>query len=283
MLYQDKKTYPRVFGLGNERLSSWSALRLAVQKFNTKIWYQLVSLKAPDDLTFMNFGYAAPHELGHTLELESSEESNRFPTQLYNRVASAVDLRGKDVLEVGSGRGGGSAFVGKHLGPRSMTGVDFCAKAVAFCQKRHGNESLTFQRGDAENLPFAPESFDAVVNVESCHCYVSVDRFLGQVAHVLRPGGHLLFADVGPKAYVDALREQLIRSGLVLVEEENITPNVIRALEFTSDRNRASIQKEVPRGFRSIFRNFAGVHGTPVFDAFCSEEWRYMRYVLQKP
>jgi ubiquinone/menaquinone biosynthesis C-methylase UbiE len=164
-----------------------------------------------------------------------------------------------------------------------MTGVDFCAKAVAFCQKRHGNKTLTFEHGDAESLPFAAESFDAVVNVESCHCYVSVDRFLGQVTQVLRPGGHLLFADDGPKAYVDALREQFTRSGLVMVEEENITPNVIRALEFTSDRNRASIQKEVPRGFRSIFRNFAGIHGTPVFDAFCTEEWMYMRYVLQKP
>jgi ubiquinone/menaquinone biosynthesis C-methylase UbiE len=283
MLYKDKKTYPRVFGLGDERPSFWTRFRLAFQKFNTKIWYQLVSLKAPGDLTFMNFGYAAPDSGGHTLELEGAEEGNRYPTQLYNRVASAVNLRGKDVLEVGSGRGGGSAFVEKHLGPRSMTGMDFCGKAVAFCQKRHGNETLSFRRGDAENLPFPAESFDAVVNVESCHCYVSVDRFLGQVAQVLRPGGHLLFADVGPKPYVDALREQLSRSGLLMIEEEDITPNVIRALEFTSNRNRASIQKEVPPGFRTMFRNFAGIHGTPVFDAFCTKEWMYMRYVLQKP
>ena len=50
--------------------------------------------------------------------------------------------------------------------------------------------------GDAESLPFGDEMFDAVVNVESSHCYGSTPAFLAQVKRVLRCGGHFLFADL---------------------------------------------------------------------------------------
>jgi ubiquinone/menaquinone biosynthesis C-methylase UbiE len=282
MLYKKKKTYPRVYGLGTERVSVWLRARLALQKRVTRAWYQYLSHKAQADLTFMNFGYAhADTEVGR-LALEAVDERNRQTIQLYNRVTSAVDLRDKDVLEVGSGRGGGAAFVHKYLDPRSMTGVDFCAKAVAFCERTHGREGLSFCKGDAERLPFPADSFDALVNVESCHCYISVDRFLEQVVRVLRKGGYFLFTDMGPKPYVDALRLQLARCGLAMVEEEVITQNVIRALEITSERNTAQINREVPRGLRKAFSNFAGVKDTPVFEAFQSGEWEYVRFVLCK-
>ena len=242
-----------------------------------------MSLLAQDDLTFLNYGYATTDSGAATLRLEAVDEANRYPIQLYHRVASAVDLRGKDVLEVGSGRGGGAAFVKRYLHLRSMTGVDFCGKAVAFCRRCHAHDKLSFIRGDAENLPFPAEFFDAVVNLESCHCYTSVDRFLAQVARVLRRGGHLLFADVGPKPYIDTLREQIAQCGLSIEEEEDITPAVVRALEITSEQNRKGIQEQVPLGLRSSFRNFAGIRDTPVFAACGSGEWVYVRYVLKKP
>jgi ubiquinone/menaquinone biosynthesis C-methylase UbiE len=231
----------------------------------------------------MNFGYAPTDSGALALKLDAEDERNRQSIELYHRVAGAVDLRGREVVEVGSGRGGGSAFVLKYFQPRSMTGVDFVGKAVAFCKRRHGLKGPSFIHGDAENLPLAAESCDAVVNVESCHCYSSVDRFLQQVARVLRPGGYLLLADVGPKASVDALREQLGQCGLAMVEEENITPNVHRALELNSETNRAWIEEKVPARLRSIACNFAGIKDTPVFEAIRTGEWKYLRFVLQKP
>ena len=41
--------------------------------------------------------------------------------------------------------------------------------------------------GDAESLPFADRSFDAVINVEASHAYPHFPRFLAEVARVLRP------------------------------------------------------------------------------------------------
>ena len=48
-------------------------------------------------------------------------------------------------------------------------------------------------QGDAQDLPFPDESFDAVINVEASHIYPNFERFLGEVARVLRPGGHFLY------------------------------------------------------------------------------------------
>jgi ubiquinone/menaquinone biosynthesis C-methylase UbiE len=282
VVYKDRKTYPRIYGLESGGPNLWQGARLAFQKLTTRVWYQLVSLQAKEDLTFMNFGYASTDATDSPLQLEAVDECNRNTIQLYHRVVNAVDLRGKDVLEVGSGRGGGSAFISKYHHPHSMTGVDFCGKAIRFSNRYHGREGLSYKEGDAEDLPFAPDSFDAVVNVESCHCYISVDRFLEQVARVLRSGGHLLFTDMGPKPYVDALRGQLKRCSLSIIEEEDIGPNVVRALELTSAVNRVAIKDQVPLGLRRTFSNFAGIQDTPVFEALRTGEWEYVRFVLQK-
>ena len=255
---------------------------LTVQKLTTKTWYQLLSMKAVRNLTFMNFGYLPEAPDTGELKLELVDECNRSTIQLYRQVVSTIEIRGKDVLEVGSGRGGGAAFIWKYLAPRSMTGVDFCGGAVAFCLKRHPGNGITFLRGDAEDLPFPPESFDTVVNVESCHCYPSVDRFLSQVVRVLRPGGNFLITDMGPKHYMEALREQLGRSGLSMVEDQEVTSGVVRALEATSLRNAEEIRKQVPWGLRSTFSNFAGIKDTPVFEALRTREWEYVRWVMRK-
>ncbi len=54
---------------------------------------------------------------------------------------------------------------------------------------------LTFVQGDSENLPFENDVFDAVLNVESSHCYGNVKKFILEVARVLKDGGCLLWSD----------------------------------------------------------------------------------------
>ena len=84
-----------------------------------------------------------------------------------------------------------------------MIGVDFSDKAVNLCKKYYCVDGLSFVPGDAEHLPFDDDSFDAVVNVESSHCYGSMATFLAQVKRVLKPGGHFLFADFRTREQID--------------------------------------------------------------------------------
>lgn len=53
-------------------------------------------------------------------------------------------LRGKKVLDLGCGRGGGLAFLAKYLAPEEAVGVDLSNWQIQFCKHRHEEENLKF-------------------------------------------------------------------------------------------------------------------------------------------
>ncbi len=246
-------------------------------------WYQYLAGYRAEFWLFMNYGYAPLDDSSPMLELAEEEEQDRFCIQLYNHVAGRVDLKDVKVLEVGSGRGGGSSFIKRYLAPKTMTGVDFSSKAVDFSNRIHDVEGLTFQQGDAEKLQFDDNSFDAIVNVESSHCYGSVPRFLAQVQRILRPGGHFLFADFRPSEQIDELTSQLQESGLSILEEENISPNVVRALELDSERKRELVKLNFGRVLSKSMQQCVGVKGSTIHQNFDTGVFIYKRFLLQKP
>ena len=130
-----------------------SELSPRFKRFVWRRWYQYLAGYKVSDWRFMNYGYAAGRSRRAALELQGDDEPDRYAIQLYHRVAGAVELRGRDVLEVGSGRGGGASFVKRYHEPRQMTGVDFSARAIRYCRKQHHLEGLSFVHGDAEALP----------------------------------------------------------------------------------------------------------------------------------
>jgi SAM-dependent methyltransferase len=140
-----------------------------------KVWYQFLAGRFPvESWTFMNYGYQPLDPATPRLELDPADEPDRYSIQLYHRVASAAGpLDGKDVLEVGSGRGGGASYVNRYLKPRKIIGADFSKHAVDLANARLAREGLSYVEGDAEKLPFEAGSFDVVLNVESSHCYPS--------------------------------------------------------------------------------------------------------------
>ena len=232
---------------------------------------------------FMNYGFAATSLGTAELVLEENDEADRFCIQLYHEVAGAIPLKGLDVLEVGSGRGGGASYVFRYLKPKTMTGVDFSGKAVRLCRKRHDIENLKFVEGDAENLPFPDGSFDAVINVESSHCYGSMQKFLSEVSRVLRPGGHFLFADLRGRGEAEDLHRFVASSGMTIEGHWDITANVLKALTLDNDRKQMLIEKIVQGPLLKYFKEFAGMKNTGVFERFQKGENVYLRYVLRKP
>jgi len=252
------------------------------KRFVWRRWYQYLAGYKVLDWRFMNYGYAPVDFDEPLLELQDDDEPDRYAIQLYHQVAGAIDLQGRDVLEVGSGRGGGASFVKRHHQPRQMTGVDFSAKAIRFCRKQHRREGLSFVYGDAEALPLGDETFDAVLNVESSHCYGSMPAFLREVNRVLRPGGHFLFADFRAAEDCDRLHTHLEETGMEVLEQQDITPNVLEALRQDSKRKQALIKHSVNRHLIRLFRQFAAVDGSEVFEGFRHGAIVYLRYALRK-
>jgi SAM-dependent methyltransferase len=266
------------------------SLTPAVEKVLWRLFYGLASRRGRNvETTMMNYGYASPGD-------EVADDPNQLGLQLYARVAAAVELSGKHVVDVGCGRGGGTAFVFERFRPKTMTGVDLAPSAIARCRAEHTRPGLTFVAGDAEALAFPDASVDAVLSIESSHCYPSVPQFLGEVSRILRPGGVLLLADlrhsVVPESAKDALvpqedvaclREQIAAAGFRVVEEEDITADVLRALKLDSANRRSRLERGVPKLLRRHALAFAAVEGGPMYRAFEHGLWVYLRLALQKP
>jgi ubiquinone/menaquinone biosynthesis C-methylase UbiE len=229
----------------------------------------------------MNYGYA-PLEPAPALLLQPSDEPDRLCIQLYQHAVGVVALQEKDVLEVGSGRGGGAFYVSRYLRPRSVTGLDFSQEAVNLCNRHRRAPGLTFICGDAQSMPFPDSSFDAVINIESSHCYPSMGSFLSEVHRVLRPGGSFLFADLRSRDGLDALHGQFETSPLVLEREDDVTANVLAALSVDNDRKVQLIQNLIPWPFRRPFKAFAGIEGTTNYVGFESGRLRYVSAHLTK-
>jgi len=253
------------------------------RRFLMRSWYEtLVMLDGERDITFMNYGYAGLDPDASEITLNDREQVNRYCIQLYHHVVAAIDLSGKDVVEVGSGRGGGAFHITRYLKPRSMVGIDFSRKAIEFCRKYYSIDGLSFTQGDAENLPLGDGSVDAVINLESSHCYGSMRRFLGEVYRVLRPNGYFLFSDHRDQDKTNLLREQLKDSGLRVVRENDITLNVVRALELDNDRKERLIAQKCPKILKRATQEFAAVKGTRAYETFKSGHSRYLSFVLHK-
>ena len=204
--------------------------------FRRLIWkpvYELLAKRFTSrDWSLMNYGYA-PSSNEPLLALNKEEEINRYPIQLYHYLAAKVPFNGLEVLEVGSGRGGGAAYLKKYLNPKKIIGLDIAINAVTLANEYFGSAGIAFVQGSAEQLPFLNESFDVVINIESSHTYGSVPLFLSEVKRVLRKGGYLLCADIRINAHAALFRHQMHASGLSVISEENISENVKRSQQFS--------------------------------------------------
>lgn len=99
----------------------------------------------------------------------------------------APDCNYQKILEVGGGQGGLTAL----LYPKSdITNLDLEPKfAQAACNQ---NQNVTFVCGDATQLPFADNSFDAVTMFDVLEHIPDDKKAISEALRVLRSGGMLL-------------------------------------------------------------------------------------------
>ena len=208
--------------------------RLIFTSFATTRFASQTRLLGGDDWLFFNYGYEEDPAMG--IPLDAADEPHRYFIQLYHRTATQVDLSGKRVLECSCGHGGGASYLVRTQHPASYTGLDFNPDGVAFAKRRYDLPGLDFVHGDAENLPFPDESFDAVLNVEASHAYPHFDRFLSEMVRVLRPGGHFLYVDFRGFLEYDAWDAALAGLPLRMESKREINADVLRGLDNNSGK-----------------------------------------------
>ncbi len=250
----------------------------------TRIQYDLITTFDRDkNAIFMNFGYAAHPHGNEPMPLDPEDEIHRYPMQLYHHVAERIDWKNAEALEVSSGRGGGASFIVRHFKPKSYTGVDFSSRAIEFCREQYSHLSeLKFQHGNAEDLTFPDNSFDVVVNVEASLYYPNLTKFFAHVRRVLKPNGYFLYTDLRYEEKISTWHSQIKAMGLKVIHEEDITENVLKAMELDRDRRVALVDKYVPRLLRKPFYHFAGLKPNSPDALPHLDNRRYWYFLLQK-
>lgn len=233
-----------------------------------------------DEMLFINWAYEEDPPMA--LPLTASDEPDRYYIQLYHTTATQVDLRGKEVLEVSCGHGGGASYLVRSLHPAAYTGLDLNPKGISFCRNRHALPGLDFVQGDAEDLPFSDRSFDVVLNIEASHHYPHFRKFLAEVARVLRPGGFFLYADLRALHLVDQWEADLSASPLRLVSQRAIDDEVRRGLEKNSPRLEEIIGRRVPGLLQGFARSQAGVQGGRLYRGVEAGLFSYRVYCFAK-
>jgi ubiquinone/menaquinone biosynthesis C-methylase UbiE len=256
-----------------------------VTKLTNKYWYPLGTRLMGDNAPpFMNWAYEEDPPMA--LPLEASDEPKRAHINLYHRTATqAADLSGKRVLEVSCGQGGGASYLVRTFQPASYTGLDLNPEGIAFCRKKHNLPGLDFVHGNAEDLPFADQSFDAVVNVEASHLYLRFPRFLAEVERVLRPGGHFLYTDVRPRVRIGEWEATLGETPMRLTLQRVINEEVMRGIENTQQNTQrllGPVSRRAPSSLQGLARRINDMQASTFYQTLRSGENSYRMYCFNK-
>lgn len=121
---------------------------------------------------------------------------------------SVDDLKNKDVLDLGCGYGGRTAFYELHGRPRRIVGleIDPASMAIARSSVKHfcQDASMAFLAGCGERLPFSDNSFDVITTTDVFEHVQDLKQVLNECHRVLRPGGkvYAVFPPYfGPRAH----------------------------------------------------------------------------------
>jgi ubiquinone/menaquinone biosynthesis C-methylase UbiE len=121
-----------------------------------------------------------------------------------------------DALEIGSGTGYFSLNLVQLGLVERLTATDISAgmlKRLAATAEALGLDGVTTVATEAEELPFADESFDLVFGHAVLHHIPDLERAFAEFRRVLRPGGVIAFAGE-PSRYGDRLAALPKRAGI---------------------------------------------------------------------
>src|SRR5215210_2590182 len=117
-------------------------------------------------------------------------------------LCEAVDLHsGRKVLDVATGSGNAAISAARRF--CEVTGMDLAPESIEHARRRAGAEAMdiTFEVGDAEDLPYEDASFDVVVSTIGVMFCPDQEAAAGELLRVCKPGGKIGLASWTPDSF----------------------------------------------------------------------------------
>lgn len=106
----------------------------------------------------------------------------------------------RNILDVATGTGDFAIEAAMRLKPDSIMATDISEGMMEVGRKKVVESGLdgiiSFKKEDCMNLSFEDNTFDAVTAAFGIRNFPSLDKGLGEVGRVLKPGGHLCIAEL---------------------------------------------------------------------------------------
>lgn len=122
------------------------------------------------------------------------------------QLCEAVDLRSDErVLDVAAGNGNATLAAARRFA--HVTSTDYVESLLDHGRERAAADHLdvTFQRADAEALPFGTASFDVVLSTFGVMFAPNQQQAANELLRVCRPGGRIGLANWSPQSFIGVL------------------------------------------------------------------------------
>ncbi len=117
---------------------------------------------------------------------------------------------GADILEIGCGNGSGGDVINALFRPRRFLALDLDPAMLRPAARRLGPQGIGVIRADAQHLPVAPASVDAVFNFGIIHPLEDWRQGRAEGSRVLRPGGAFYFEEIFAALYANAFWRHIV-------------------------------------------------------------------------
>ncbi|KKU47432.1 MAG: Methyltransferase type 11 [Candidatus Woesebacteria bacterium GW2011_GWF2_46_8] len=112
----------------------------------------------------------------------------------FEEIGKLIEPVNGDVLDVGSADGMFSKVIVDKTKAKSLTGIEAVKTSVAWANKHWKREGrMKFMVGDAHDLKFKAETFDAVFCLEVLEHVNNPKKVLGEFKRVMKKGGYGVF------------------------------------------------------------------------------------------
>jgi ubiquinone/menaquinone biosynthesis C-methylase UbiE len=198
----------------------------------------------------------------HTLEWYQEAEAYRYSQYApwMPKVMEFADHRGEEVLEIGGGLGTDLAQFALH-GAR-VTDLDLSAGHLALARENFKLRGLEgrFVHHDAEQLPFADNSFDVVYSNGVIHHTPNTAQVVREIHRVLKPGGRaiiMVYAENSLHYWRQLFFALGVRQGLL--ERHSMGEIMSRHAEISHNGARPLVKVYTRRSLRKLFRCFTRI------------------------
>lgn len=128
---------------------------------------------------------------------EASRDEEHFPSTIDPRIYHVKlirehlgDLRGKRVLDVGCGKGRFARVFREQEPEAEIWGLDISEEMLRFVPA-----GIHTRAGSMTELPFDSGYFDAAYATESLEHAVEIEKAVGEICRVVKPGGRIAIID----------------------------------------------------------------------------------------